>query len=101
MEFGIVLTQTITSKVHGTIGDSSALSSQTEQNQLISFRAEHDNVNQAIRISVARHRNYLVRVERVVLMAISGVHATTLLEFFWVQVGHSLGPFQCCKDGTI
>jgi hypothetical protein len=40
MEFGIVLTQTITTKVHGTIGDSSALSSQTEQNQLISFHAE-------------------------------------------------------------
>jgi hypothetical protein len=40
MEFGISLTQTITMKVHGTIGDSSALSSQTEQNQLISFRAE-------------------------------------------------------------
>jgi hypothetical protein len=34
-------------------------------------------------------------------MAISGVHATTLLKFFWVQVGHSLGPFQCSKDGTI
>jgi hypothetical protein len=34
-------------------------------------------------------------------MAILGVHATTLLEFFWVQVRHLLGPFQCSKDGTI
>jgi hypothetical protein len=39
MEFGMALTQIIAMKVHGTIGDSSALSSQTEQNQLISFRA--------------------------------------------------------------
>jgi hypothetical protein len=61
----------------------------------------HDDVNQPIGISVAGHRNDLVRVEHVILMAISGVHATTLLEFFWVQVRHSLGPFQCCKDSTI
>jgi hypothetical protein len=36
----IALTQIITMKVHGTIGDSSALSSRTEQNQLISFHAK-------------------------------------------------------------
>jgi hypothetical protein len=67
----------------------------------LAFPGGHDDVNRPIGISVAGHRNDLVRVERVVLMAISGVHATTLLEFFWVQVGHSLGPFQCSKDGTI
>jgi hypothetical protein len=39
MEFSIALTQIITTKVHGAIGDSSALSSRKEQNQLISFRA--------------------------------------------------------------
>jgi hypothetical protein len=67
----------------------------------LAFPGGHDDVNRPIGISVAGHRNDLVWVERVVLMAISGVHATTLLEFFWVQVGHSLGPFQCCKDSTI
>jgi hypothetical protein len=67
----------------------------------LAFPGGHDDVNRAIGVSIAGHRNDLVRVERVVLMAISGVHATTLLEFFWVQVGHLLGPFQCCKDGTI
>jgi hypothetical protein len=67
----------------------------------LSFPGGHDDVNRAIGVSVAGHRNDLVRVERVVLMAISGVHATTLLEFIWVQVRHLLGPFQCCKDGTI
>jgi hypothetical protein len=67
----------------------------------LAFPGGHDDVNRAIGVSVAGHRNDLVLVECVVLMAISGVHATTLLKFFWVQVGHSLGPFQCCKDGTI
>jgi hypothetical protein len=57
--------------------------------------------HRAISISVTGHRNDLVWVEGVILMAISGLHATTLLEFFWVKVGHSLGLFQCCKDGTI
>jgi hypothetical protein len=67
----------------------------------LAFPGGHDDVNQAISVSVTGHRNDLVWVEGVVLMAISGLHATTLLEFFWVKVGHSLGPFQCCKDGTI
>jgi hypothetical protein len=67
----------------------------------LAFPGGHDDVNQPIGISVAGHRNDLVRVEHAVLMAISGVHATTLLEFFWVQVRHLLGPFQCCKDSTI
>ena len=67
----------------------------------LAFPGGHDDVNRPIGVSVAGHRNDLVRVERVVLMAILGVHATTLLEFFWVQVGHLLGPFQCSKDGTI
>jgi hypothetical protein len=67
----------------------------------LAFPGGHDDVNRAISISVSGHRNDLVQVERVVLMAILGVHATTLLEFFWVQVRHLLGPFQCCKDGTI
>jgi hypothetical protein len=67
----------------------------------LAFPGGHDDVNRAIGVSVAGHRNDLVRVEGVVLMAILGLHATTLLEFFWVQVGHLLGPFQCCKDGTI
>jgi hypothetical protein len=67
----------------------------------LAFPGGHDDVNRAISLSVTGHRNDLVRVEGVVLMAMSGLHATTLLEFFWVKVGHSLGPFQCCKDGTI
>jgi hypothetical protein len=67
----------------------------------LAFPGGHDDVNRPIGVSVAGHRNDLVRVERVLLMAISGVHATTLLEFFWVQVGHSLGSFQCSKHGTI
>jgi hypothetical protein len=67
----------------------------------LAFPGGHDDVNRPISVSVTGHRNDLVQVERVILMVILGVHATTLLEFFWVQVGHSLGPFQCSKDGTI
>jgi hypothetical protein len=37
----------------------------------LAFPGGHDDVNQPIGVSVAGHRNDLVRVERVVLMAIS------------------------------
>jgi hypothetical protein len=67
----------------------------------LAFPGGHDDFNRPIGVSVAGHRNDLFQVEHVVLMAILGVHATTLLEFFWVQVGHSFGPFQCSKDGII
>ena len=36
----------------------------------------------------------------IIFMFIPCVHATTLLKFFWVQVRHLLGTFQCCKDGA-
>ena len=65
------------------------------------FPGGHDDVDRAIGVSVAWHRNKLVSIERVVLVAISSVHATTLLEFFLLQVGNLFGTFQCCKDGTI
>jgi hypothetical protein len=45
----------------------------------LAFPGGHDDVNRAIGASVAGHRNDLVWGERVVLMVISGVHATTLL----------------------
>jgi hypothetical protein len=56
----------------------------------LAFPGGHDDVNRAIGISVAGHRNDLVRVERVILMAISGVHATTLLEAVLLGTGWTL-----------
>jgi hypothetical protein len=65
----------------GSVIPSIPVISLSASNNLV-FSGGHDDGNRPIGISVTGHRNDLVRVERVVLMAISGVHATTLLEFF-------------------